>query len=96
MQSDQDQSEQQLQPQLQPEWSADDQMFMQAALQEAELAQLQREVPVGCVIVRDGSIIARGHNMTHGVMCAANACCPDLGTSCCMLPVCTGHKACRV
>lgn len=35
---------------------------MQAALAEARLAAEQGEVPVGAVVVRDGVIIARGHN----------------------------------
>ena len=36
--------------------------FMQEALKEAELARLEDEVPIGCVIVKDDQIIARGHN----------------------------------
>ena len=37
--------------------------FMKAALREAEKAELKEEVPIGCVIVRDGKIIARAHNL---------------------------------
>ena len=36
--------------------------FMKAALAEAKKAYIIDEVPVGAVIVRDGKIIARGHN----------------------------------
>jgi tRNA(adenine34) deaminase len=36
--------------------------FMREALAEARLAAEAGELPVGCVIVRDGSIIARAHN----------------------------------
>ena len=36
--------------------------FMKEALKEAELARLEDEVPIGCVIVKDDQIIARGHN----------------------------------
>jgi tRNA(adenine34) deaminase len=37
---------------------------MQTALEEARAAQARGEVPVGCVIVRDGSVIARAGNRT--------------------------------
>jgi len=36
--------------------------WMRAALQEAKIAASYGEVPIGAVIVRDGEIIARGHN----------------------------------
>jgi tRNA(adenine34) deaminase len=36
--------------------------FMQIALEEARAAQACGEVPVGCVIVRDGAVIARAGN----------------------------------
>ena len=36
--------------------------YMRAALQQAKKALLLREVPIGCVIVHDNKIIARGYN----------------------------------
>ena len=38
--------------------------FMEQALAEARAAAQGGEVPVGCVIVRDGALIARGRNAT--------------------------------
>ena len=40
-----------------------DEFFMREALSEARLAENFGEVPVGAVIVCDGEIIARAHNM---------------------------------
>ena len=39
-----------------------DEKFMAAALNQARKAYNLGEVPIGCVIVRDGKIIARGYN----------------------------------
>jgi len=36
---------------------------MREALHEATLAEAEGEVPVGCVIVHEGRIVARGHNL---------------------------------
>lgn len=36
--------------------------FMNAAIREARRAEALNEVPIGCVIVRSGKIIARGYN----------------------------------
>ena len=36
--------------------------FMREALKEAEIALDHDEIPIGCVIVKDGKIIGRGHN----------------------------------
>jgi tRNA(adenine34) deaminase len=38
--------------------------FMEIALDQARAAQTAGEVPVGCVIVRDGDVIARAGNRT--------------------------------
>ena len=37
--------------------------YMLEALKEAELAKLEDEVPIGCIIVKDDQIIARAHNL---------------------------------
>jgi tRNA(adenine34) deaminase len=47
------------------EFTLDDTYFMKKALQEAEVAYEKGEVPVGAVIVVDGRIIARAHNLTE-------------------------------
>jgi len=39
-----------------------DEHFMRLALKEAEKAFMEGEVPVGCVIIHEGKVIARGHN----------------------------------
>jgi tRNA(adenine34) deaminase len=38
--------------------------FMETALEEARAAQARGEVPVGCVVVRDGAVVARAGNRT--------------------------------
>ena len=40
----------------------DRERFMREAIAEAEKALAEGEVPVGAVVVRDGVVIARGHN----------------------------------
>jgi len=40
--------------------------FYSEALNEAKIAYEMREVPVGCVIIKDGEIIGRGHNAMEG------------------------------
>jgi tRNA(adenine34) deaminase len=39
-----------------------DQQFMRAALREADLAAAEGEVPVGAIVVHEGSVIATAHN----------------------------------
>ena len=39
--------------------------FMRVALQEAYSALEENEVPIGCVIVLNNKIIAKGHNLTE-------------------------------
>ncbi|MDO5725478.1 MAG: nucleoside deaminase [Tissierellia bacterium] len=43
---------------------------MKEALKEAEKAYLKEEIPIGCVIVKDGKIIGRGHNQKREKNCA--------------------------
>ena len=40
----------------------EDERFMKAALTQAKKAYALEEVPIGCVIVHEGKIIARGYN----------------------------------
>lgn len=47
------------------EISKQDERFMQEAYKEALIALNRDEVPVGAVIVSNGRIIARGHNLTE-------------------------------
>ena len=37
--------------------------YMELALEEAKLAVLEDEVPIGCVIVKDDNVIAKAHNL---------------------------------
>lgn len=43
----------------------DDKTYMMLALQEAQNAAQEGEVPIGAVIVCDGKVIARAHNLTE-------------------------------
>ncbi len=60
---------------------------MQAALDEAELARQKGEVPIGAVIVLDGEIVGRGHNLretsndptTHAEMVAIREAAETIG-----------------
>ena len=42
-----------------------DERFMRLALAEAQKALASDEIPIGCVIVSQGQIIGRGHNLTE-------------------------------
>ena len=44
---------------------SDDEKYMRLALAEAQKALAADEIPVGCVIVSQGQIIGRGHNLTE-------------------------------
>ena len=62
--------------------------FMQLALDEARAAAARGEVPVGCVVVRDGAVIASAGNRTladkdptaHAEMLAIRAAATSLGS----------------
>jgi tRNA(adenine34) deaminase len=64
------------------------QSFMDLALEEAHAAQAAGEVPIGCVVVRDGAVIARTGNRTiadrdptaHAEMLAIRAAARSLGS----------------
>ena len=46
--------------------STRDQMFMREALEEAQIALNNEEIPVGCVFVgKDGAVVGRGANKTN-------------------------------
>ena len=49
-----------------------DEKYMLAAIAEAKKAEKKGECPIGAVIVRDGQIIARGHNLRETKACAIN------------------------
>lgn len=73
----------------------DDDYFMRLAIQQAQYAMEEGEVPVGAVIVANQQIIARAYNQTeklqdptaHAEMLAITAAFNDLGTK--YLPDCT-------
>lgn len=45
---------------------------MELAIEEARLAEEEDEVPIGAVIVRNGTVIARAHNRREGSKCATH------------------------
>ena len=42
-----------------------DELYMRKALQEAEAAMAEGEIPIGAVIVCQDHVIARAHNLTE-------------------------------
>ena len=64
------------------------QSYMDLALAEARAAAAAGEVPVGCVVVRDGEVVARGRNRTltdrdptaHAEMLALRAAAAAIGS----------------
>jgi tRNA(adenine34) deaminase len=66
----------------------DDAYFMGLALEEAKKAEQLQEVPIGAVIVKNGEVIAKAHNLreteqrsiAHAEMLAIDEACKKLGT----------------
>lgn len=64
-----------------------DHYYMQMAIEEAEKAAAKGEVPIGAVIVHQGEVIARAHNLretsqnavTHAELLAIQEACQKLG-----------------
>ena len=73
----------------------EDERFMQQALAEARQALAEEEIPIGAVVVSDGRIVGRGHNLVetlqdptaHAEMQALTAAATTLGGK--YLPRCT-------
>ncbi|RNF38098.1 tRNA adenosine(34) deaminase TadA [Planococcus salinus] len=65
-----------------------DQYYMQLAIEEAQKASQKGEVPIGAVIVREGQVIARAHNLrettqnavTHAELLAIQEACTNIGS----------------
>ena len=66
----------------------DDVKWMREAIKQAKKAESYDEVPIGCVIVKDNKIIARGYNkretlqqsIAHAEIMAIQKACKKLGT----------------
>ncbi|MEI7668333.1 MAG: nucleoside deaminase, partial [Erysipelotrichaceae bacterium] len=62
--------------------------YMRMALKQATIAQSKDEVPVGAIIVKEGKVIARAHNLressqralAHAEMLAIDKACRKLNT----------------
>lgn len=65
-----------------------DRLYMQLAIEEAEKAGAKGEVPIGAVIVHEGEVIARAHNLrettqnavTHAELLAIQEACQKMGS----------------
>lgn len=65
----------------------DDEKFMKEAIKQAKKAYAIEDVPIGCVIVYEGKIIARGYNkrsnagnaLSHAEIIAINKACKKMG-----------------
>lgn len=65
-----------------------DELYMREAIKEAKIAESMEEVPIGAIIVLDGEIIARAHNLresnqnaiAHAELLAIDQACKRLGT----------------
>ncbi len=65
----------------------EDERFMKEAVRQAKKAQALGDVPIGCVIVYQGKIIARGYNrrmadkntLSHGEIIAIKKACKKIG-----------------
>ena len=65
-----------------------DRRFMRLAIEEARKAEALGEVPIGAVIVKDGEVIARAHNLretsqnavTHAELSAIQEACQETGS----------------
>lgn len=74
---------------------AEDEKFMRQAINEAHRALAKEEIPIGAVVVCDGRVIGRGHNLSetlgdataHAEMQALTAAASSLGGK--YLPECT-------
>ena len=66
-----------------------DEKWMRAALEQAELAREKGEIPIGAVVVRNGETIASAHNLcemehsatAHAEILAIDRACRTLGTT---------------
>ncbi|AZU59827.1 tRNA adenosine(34) deaminase TadA [Neobacillus mesonae] len=65
-----------------------DELFMKEAIKEAEKAQDLNEVPIGAVLVHEGKIISRAHNLreseqnaiAHAELLAIDKACREMGS----------------